>query len=73
MSKVLFRQILALFWSVVSVAYFTAVTFVGIPPDSIRIADTILGFILGAAMNTIIQYFFGDSENARDQDKQGYK
>ncbi len=49
------------FWSVFAVVYIGCITFVAIPPDSVRFADTILGFILGTVIATIINFFFGSS------------
>lgn len=50
------------FWSVISAAYFFAVTFLPMPKDSQHFADIILGFLLGTAVATIIGYFFGNSK-----------
>ncbi len=52
---------LASFWSLVSVLYIVAITFYEIPKENIRFADTILGFLLGTVIATIIGYFFGSS------------
>ncbi|SFC04736.1 hypothetical protein [Pseudoalteromonas denitrificans] len=51
----------AAFWSIFSVVYIVCITFVSIPQDSVRFADTILGFILGTVIATIINFFFGSS------------
>ena len=56
-----FIYLFSWFWSVVSAAYFFAVTFVPMPKDSQHFADIILGFLLGTAVATIIGYFFGNS------------
>lgn len=50
------------FWSIISAAYFFAVTFLPMPKDSQHYADIILGFLLGTAVATIIGYFFGNSK-----------
>lgn len=57
----LFIYYFAAFWSVFAVIYIGCITFVPIPPDSVRFADTILGFILGTVIATIIYFFFGSS------------
>lgn len=50
------------FWSIISSAYFFAVTFWPMPKDSQHYADIILGFLLGTTVATIIGYFFGNSK-----------
>jgi hypothetical protein len=52
----------AWFWGVVSAVYFFAVTFLPIPPAGENFANIILGFLLGTAVSTIINFFFGSSE-----------
>lgn len=51
----------AWFWSAVAATYVAFITFGHIPEENIRFADTILGFILGTVVATIIQFFFGSS------------
>ena len=55
---------LASFWSVFSVIYITAITFCVIPLQNVRFADTILGFLLGTIIATVINYFFGSSRSS---------
>jgi len=58
----------AIFWSVMSCLYIAFITFGTIPQANIRFADTILGFLLGTAIATIIQFFYGTSKGSRDKD-----
>lgn len=51
----------AAFWSLFAVVYIGAITFMEIPEASTRFADTILGFILGTVIATIINFFYGSS------------
>ena len=53
---------LAAFWSIVSAAYIAFITFAPIPPDNVRFADTVLGFILGTVVATLINFYFGSSD-----------
>jgi len=53
------RNVLAYFWSMFSAAYLVAITFHAIPPTNVRFADTILGFILGTLIATIVGWYFG--------------
>lgn len=53
------------FWSIASATYIGFITFVDIPKDNIRFADTILGFILGTAIASMFQYFFGSTADSR--------
>jgi hypothetical protein len=59
-----FVYYLASFWSVVSAAYVGAVTFVPIPKGNERVLDTVLGFLLGTIVATIINYFMGSSSGS---------
>jgi hypothetical protein len=51
----------AWFWAVASVIYFFAITFLPIPEAGKDFANIILGFLLGTAVSTVINYFFGSS------------
>jgi hypothetical protein len=52
----------AWFWGIVSVVYFFAITFLPVPVSGENFANIILGFLLGTAVSTIINYFFGNSD-----------
>ena len=58
---------LATFWSAVAVIYIFMITFMNIPADNIRFADTVLGFLLGTIVATIINFFFGSSKGSKDK------
>lgn len=55
----------AIFWSVIAAAYIAAITFMEIPENSIRFADTILGFLLGTIVSKILDFFFGSSFSSK--------
>lgn len=59
----------AWFWSVISVSYFFVLTLWPIPKDSPNqhFADIILGFLLGTAVASIIQFFYGSSKSSQDK------
>jgi hypothetical protein len=58
----------AWFWSIVSVTYFFAVTFApNMNKDNQHFADTILGFLLGTTVASIIQFFYGSSKSSQDK------
>ena len=59
-----FVYYLASFWSIVSAAYVGAVTFIPIPKGNERVLDTVLGFLLGTIVATIINYFMGSSSGS---------
>ncbi len=53
---------LALFFSACSIVYLFCVTFIDIPKENHRVVDTIIGFLMGTLVSTIINYYFGDSD-----------
>lgn len=57
----------ASFWSVCSVVYIGFITFATIPAPNIRFADTILGFLLGTVVATILNFFYGTSKSSQDK------
>lgn len=57
----------AAFWSLCAVTYIGCITFVEIPEANTRFADTILGFMLGTVVATILAYFFGSSLGSKDK------
>lgn len=58
----------ASFWSLTAAFYIAFITFGDIPEENVRFADTILGFILGTIIATIVQFFFGSSLTSKDKD-----
>ena len=62
-----FVYYLATFWSFVCVIYIFFITFGNIPSDNVRFADTILGFLLGTIIATIINFFLGSSKGSSDK------
>jgi hypothetical protein len=57
------------FWSVLSAAYIGSITFVDIPDENVRFADTILGFVLGTMVAGMFQFLLGSSLGSRNKDK----
>lgn len=62
-----FVYYLATFWSFVCVVYIFFITFGAIPENNVRFADTILGFLLGTIIATIINFFLGSSKGSADK------
>jgi hypothetical protein len=48
-------------WSLFAAAYIAAITFYTVPPESVRFADTVLGFLLGTIIANLLQFFFGST------------
>lgn len=64
-----FPVLLASYWSVVATVYIGMITFTTIPAPNLRFADTILGFILGTVVATIINFFLGSSAGSKEKDR----
>ncbi len=62
-----FVYILASSWSVFAMVYIAFITFGNIPEANVRFADTILGFLLGTIVATIINFFLGTSDKQVEQ------
>ena len=58
---------LATFWSLTAVAYIFLITFTNIPETNVRFADTILGFLLGTVVATILNFFLGSSASSKEK------
>ena len=58
----------AAFWSIAAALYIAFITFGEIPEANVRFADTILGFLLGTIVATIVQFFFGSSDSSKQKD-----
>lgn len=57
----------AWFWSTVSAIYFFCVTFIKMPDGSRDFANIILGFLLGTAIASIFNFFYGSSKSSSDK------
>lgn len=66
-----FVYYLATFWSVVGAAYIFLATFTTVVNE--KMADTVLGFLLGTIVATIINFFFGSSKGSSDKMKEIFR
>jgi hypothetical protein len=66
-----FLRRLAILWSLFSIFYLTGITFFDIPPENVRFVDTVIGFLLGTIVSSIIQFFFGSSLGSKEKDRMG--
>jgi hypothetical protein len=64
-----FVYYLAIFWSLTAALFIGFVTFTTIPEQNIRFADTIIGFLLGTIISTIMGYFYGTSKSSQNKDE----
>ncbi|MEY3105228.1 MAG: hypothetical protein RJA72_1260 [Pseudomonadota bacterium] len=62
-----FVMYLATFWSLTAVVYIFLITFTNIPELNVRFADTILGFLLGTVVATILNFFLGSSASSKEK------
>lgn len=58
---------LATFWSIIAALYIFSITFFDIL--NARVADTILGFLMGTIISSIMGFFFGSSQGSKDKTK----
>lgn len=64
-----FIMLLSAFWSLAATAYIGCVTFMDIPDNNTRFADTILGFLLGTVVSTVLNFWLGSSVGSKEKDK----
>ena len=64
-----FTMYLTTFWSVAATIYIGFITLSVIPDKNIRFADTILGFVLGTVLATMLNFWFGSSIGSKEKDK----
>lgn len=62
-----FTMYLTAFWSLAAAVYIGFITFSVIPDTNIRFADTILGFILGTVIATMLNFWFGSSIGSKEK------
>ena len=62
-----FTMYLTAFWSIAAVLYVGFITFGVIPDKNVRFADTILGFILGTVVATMLNFWFGSSIGSKEK------
>jgi hypothetical protein len=62
-----FTMYLTAFWSVCAAVYIGFITFGVIPDTNVRFADTILGFILGTVIATMLNFWFGSSIGSKEK------
>jgi hypothetical protein len=55
-------------WSLLVAVYIGFITFADIPKDNVRFADTILGFLLGTILATMMNFFYGTSKSSQNKD-----
>lgn len=52
-------------WSLYAMAYLAALTFLPVPAESRDFANIILGFLTGTVVSTLINYFYGSSDDKK--------
>jgi hypothetical protein len=51
--------------TILAFTYIGFITFGDIPPENVRFADTILGFVLGTILGQMFSFFYGSSQGSR--------
>lgn len=54
-------------FAIASFAYLFMVTFLTLPTSGVEHAKTIVGFLLGVGISTILQYYWGSSSGSTDK------
>jgi hypothetical protein len=62
-----FLYIFTSVWSIFAMTYFTFVTFGTVPEGGVRMADTILGVLIGTVLTGFFNFFFGSSKSSKDK------
>lgn len=62
-----FVYVFAAAWSAFAMAYFVAVTFAEVPSEGQRIADTILGVLIGNVLGSVFSFFFGTTKGSAEK------
>ncbi len=59
----------ATLWSIAAMVYFACVTFLSIPETGVRMADTILGALVGIVISGFFNFFYGSSARSAKKDE----
>jgi hypothetical protein len=62
-----FLYIFTAVWSIFAMTYFAFVTFGTVAESGIRMADTILGVLIGTVLTGFFNFFFGSSKGSKDK------
>ena len=62
-----FLYIFTSIWSIFAMSYFAFVTFGTVPASGVRMADTILGVLIGTVLTGFFNFFFGSSKSSKDK------
>jgi hypothetical protein len=54
-------------WSIFAMVFFSFVTFGHVPESGTRMADTILGVLIGTVITGFFNFFFGSSKSSQDK------
>ncbi len=63
-----FVYLFATGWSVFAMVYFLCITFVPLRPEGQRVADTIMGVLIGTVLVGIFNFLFGSTNTSRVKD-----
>ena len=63
-----FIYVFAIAWSLFAMVFFCLVTFATIPEKNVRLADTIIGFLIGTAIASIFNFFLGTTFRSQKKD-----
>jgi predicted CDP-diglyceride synthetase/phosphatidate cytidylyltransferase len=64
-----FTYYFIMMWTAFAVIFIPCIIFLAIPPDNVRFADTILGFLLGTVIASTFSFLLGSSFGSRAKDR----
>jgi len=63
-----FLHVYAVFVTSMTFLYIFAASFLDIPKENTRFVDTVLGFLLGTVISTLVQFYYGTSRGSQLKD-----
>lgn len=63
-----FLRVYAIFVTFMTFLYIFLASFISIPEENVRFVDTVIGFLLGVVISTLVQFYYGTSRGSQLKD-----